>query len=152
MATETLTLDQLPAWANREAAKLATLNLVPVWKQVRLFLIAATKENFVGQHTPDGTPWMPFRRSPSRRRGGPGSKLLRDTGLLMTSVTASGAGHIEEQAPQRFVFGTNLHYAGYHQFGTRRIPRRQFLGFGPKLLQDIDAAIGEFVEKKLAGK
>lgn len=152
MATETLTLEQVPAWARHEAAKLATLNLTPVWKQVRLLLIAATKENFVGQHTPDRTPWVPFRRTPSRRRGGPGSKLLRDKGLLMASVTASGGGHLEEQTPQRFVFGTNLHYAGYHQFGTRRIPRRQFLGLGQKLLQDIDEAIGEFVEKKLAGR
>lgn len=79
-----------------------------------------------------GVTWEPFRRTPSRRRGGASANLLRDTGRLSSAV-----------ATRRYVIGneirliTPVEYAGFHQdtpigSGGRRastIPERPFTFF-----------------------
>ncbi len=148
---EEVTLDQFGAWASGLNAELARLDFTQPLRSVKIALVASTKENFSGGHTPDGTVWAPLQRARTRnRRKGDRGLPLRDTGLLMASTAAQGRGHVEEITRQELLFGSNLEYAGFHQFGTRHIPARQFLGFNEKLLRTVDAILGEFVEKKLA--
>lgn len=62
-----------------------------------------------------------------------GTEILRDTGVLFNSLSPeiegrqTTHGQIFEVRPGRVRLGTNVPYARYHQFGTRRMPRRKFL-------------------------
>jgi len=95
-------------------------------KACRLLVIAGVKDNFSGQHAPDGTPWRPLKRPRDRERDrraaarGGVQQVLRDTGILQASVTAQGArGNIDELTDRHLVFGTSLSYAAAHQYGAQ---------------------------------
>src|SRR5207248_834126 len=107
--------------------RLQRLDFTPAWPAVSLYLSAQARTNFAEGHSPGGVPWVGLKR-PSRKRGGPSAKPLRDTGLLMASQGQGGAGHVEEASATAFVTGTNVAYAGYQQGGTQHSPARPFLG------------------------
>lgn len=116
----TLDLSEFAAWAQTMGRDLQSVDYTPALKQCSLALVSATKANFDGQHSPDGSPWRPLRGS--RPRGG--DRILRDRGLLMGSITGRGQGHIEELTSASLIFGTNLSYAATHQYGATIRPVR----------------------------
>jgi len=75
---------------------------------------------FARSRAPSGVPWEPLKgpRRHGRDVGTP--KPLIDTGRLRRSVTYSVVG-------QTLSVGTNVEYAGAHQFGTTRIPARPYM-------------------------
>jgi phage virion morphogenesis protein len=80
-----------------------------------------------GQMDPDRRPWAPLAPSTikSRRRGRDGVHILRDTGVMMGSLNAhSGRDFV--------TVGFGVEYAAYHEFGTRKIPRRGLLLSDPE--------------------
>jgi len=141
-----LTLGQLSALANRKAAEIERLSFRPPLEVSKLLIVGATRQNFNQGRDPEGVPWLPLKRP--RRRSKGGDLPLRDTGKLRASVTG-GARTVERITDTELIFGTNLEYAGFHQFGTRFIPKREFLGFNAPLINDIDRAFTEYVEKQL---
>jgi phage gpG-like protein len=145
-----VTPDQLARWCGMAAADLGRLDLTPAWRDVSLLLVAAARNNFDQGRSPSGVPWLPLKR-PSRRRGGPGSKPLRDTGLLMASYTAQGSGHVEERTPQRLTWGSNVDRAGWHHFGTATIPAREQIGVTQELADKVAMVVADRVARMLAG-
>ncbi len=109
-ATSTLALADLPAWLEAKAEKLRSADLSKPLKTIRLLLISATKRNFANGSSPDGVPWEPLKY----RKGLP----LRDTDILMASVTAGGADSIDELSGSGLRFGTSLDYAGPQNWGA----------------------------------
>jgi phage virion morphogenesis protein len=86
--------------------------------------------------------WAPLKPATIRRRRGFGNpQVLRDTGVLMTSIGAENDAYgIYELAPSSLTLGTNVPYAAPHQFGatsgrshTVVVPARPFM-----MLQDVD--------------
>ncbi len=69
-----------------------------------------------------GKKWAPLADSTVARRRNGSSKPLLDTGVLSRSIAA-------EPSSDSVIFGTNVPYAGPHQFGSkaRKIPQRRFL-------------------------
>lgn len=67
-----------------------------------------------------GAAWEPLAESTIERRRKGSSKPLVDTGRLRSSI-ATKAGD------RSILYGTNVSYAGPHQYGTKRIPRRRFM-------------------------
>lgn len=156
MAKSSLSLDELTK-ALTDLGK--PVSFAPVIKQVRQVLIGGTKTHFDSEETPDGQRWPPLKRPRNRKRDrskkrrGRGDKVLNDTGLLRTSVTASQSqGHFEETTDHSIEWGTNLDYAATHQFGDprRNIPAREFLGISRDMEQDIEELVGDFVEEEIA--
>jgi phage gpG-like protein len=43
--------------------------------------------------------------------------ILRDTGILFNSLTSGSPGGVQQFAQDEVTVGTNIKYAGYHQFG-----------------------------------
>lgn len=64
----------------------------------------------------DGRAWAP-RKDPSNRR-----QLLVRTGTMRSSITV-----LRKSMNSRLV-GSMVPYASYHNSGTRRLPKRQFIG------------------------
>ncbi len=144
-ANRTLTITGLQDYLTRLGRSLTEADMRPAWKVVRLLLSSSVKENFAGSHTPDGTPWPPLK-NPSKKRGGASAKPLRDTGLLFASITSAAT--VTETAAE-ITYGTGLFYAGFHQFGTRHIPAREFVGFNPRLEAKIVATVTDHLQRLL---
>lgn len=157
-AAETLDLGQLPA-------ALAAIGTPPkdyaaLIKKFVVLLSSEAKRSFDEGSSPSGVPWAPLKRERRRKRerrtkkgkggGGSGQKPLRNTGILMQSVTAGGVGHVEQLGPSGLVYGTTVPYAGYHQRGTRHIPARPFLGLSPRALGIIQQMTADFVARQVA--
>jgi len=71
---------------------------------------------------PTGRQWQPLSaKTIARRRQGTSNPLV-DTARLRNSIAYRAT-------PRTLTLGTNVPYAGPHQFGTATIPRRAFLPF-----------------------
>lgn len=138
--SQELDLTQLVQALESQGRDLSQVDLRPCWQRVTMLLKAKTTDFFHEGKAPDGTYWAPLRK-PSKKRGGKSAKPLRDTDKLMLSILGTGGNHIERTEPTSLVWGTNIDYGPYHQYGTRTIPRRQFLGMD----DEMQEAIGEVV-------
>ena len=74
---------------------------------------------------------------------------LWDTGRLVASVGAGSVDHVEEVDRRGLVYGTNVSYAPYHQYGTRTIPARPFLGIGDDLAKQLEDVLVKFAEDEI---
>jgi phage virion morphogenesis protein len=81
------------------------------------------RKAFLAQEDPDGIPWEPsfaaFKRSFTGRGGG----TLYDTGNLFHSIQQYTISPLEQ------AIGTDVPYGQFHQYGTMKMPKREFLGF-----------------------
>lgn len=74
----------------------------------------------------------------------PGRKKLVRRGMLRAALTSSASPNaLRETADTSYVFGTTgIHYASFHQTGTRKMPARPPLDFGgPEFDRTTKAAI-----------
>lgn len=74
--------------------------------------ISLTQAGFAGQHSPYDEAWAPLKR-----RAG---MILQDTGRLRGSVTASSS-------RTEVRIRATAAYGAFHQYGTSRMPKREFL-------------------------
>lgn len=90
-------------------------------------------EGFAREQDPDGLPWLPSKAA--RREG---RKTLRDTGRLQDGIRwrADSRGVVVHTT------GAANEYAGYHQRGTTRMPRRRFMPEPGALPLPYEARIG----------
>lgn len=82
-----------------------------------------TIRRFANKTAPDGGKWAPLKPSSVRGRRTSGD-ILVDTGRLRNSIASKVYGHTAE-------IGTNVFYGKFHQFGTRKMVARPFLGISP---------------------
>lgn len=120
-----ITPDGFAALLGRKADELAHIDLTVPLRRIAVLARSSVLENFSGSHSPEGIPWLPLRHRRANSKGE--DKPLRDTGVLMASVTASGsAGHVEAITSRSLKLGTNIVYAAVHQFGhTFQRPARR---------------------------
>jgi phage gpG-like protein len=157
-----------------------------IFKVLALMLERETKKNFDDGstgHSPSGEPWLPLKNPRDRprdrnARGGEDNKQrpLRDTGILMASLTGQGDGHVERIQDRRIVWGTNVDYAAVHQYGasipeqkrdkpwvfnsggktifTRKIaahtiPARPYLGLNDDMIELIDEMFADYTSQAI---
>ncbi len=68
-------------------------------------------------------------------------QLLVDTGRLKNSI------RIMNMTNTSVTIGTNVFYAQFHNEGTRKMPKRQFIGESAKLNRTIVQKISDLIEK-----
>lgn len=100
-------------------------------------LLNRIRTRFLNEESADGS-WLPSKAGLKRRSAG-GTGTLFDTGTLFRSIQLSGEGPNERQ------IGTDVSYGIFHQFGTRYLPKREFLGFNQG---DADL-VTRFLKKKI---
>jgi len=140
-----------------------TNDLRPVLKVAALQILSSAQINFrVG-----GRPkWPGLRLATLVRRGstvggGGLARPLLDTGRLVNSlVVGSGVpgppknaqlksgGNVLRLTPRSITLGTNLSYAGFHQFGIG-VPKREFLHEQPEDIKFIKLALGKYLKGDL---
>lgn len=133
-----------------------TGDLNPVSNGIGDILVANTQLRFVDQKGPDGNPWASLSAVTltRRRKEGKGAQILRDTGRLAASISyTTSNGSLD--------LGSNVIYAGTHQFGakkgsygrTRRgapipwgdVPARPIFGYTDQDQQDVLELINRYL-------
>lgn len=102
-------------------------DLSPMLDELGQDEVARVVQRFEQSRSPDGTAWQALKQPRPRGDGQP----LMDTGVLYGSITAQVIGKHTLQV------GSATNYAHYHQFGTKHIPARPFLGVTDDLLASI---------------
>lgn len=85
------------------------------------------RTTYLAEQDPTGAGWAPSPTANKRKAAG-GSGLLFKTGRLYRSIQLVRA---DSGADER-VIRTDVPYAGFHQFGTKRMPKREFLTVTPE--------------------
>ncbi len=103
-------------------------------------------ERFETRTDPTGQPWRPLSPRTLRAKQGRGS-ILVDSGTMMDSRTfTSGQSSVS--------WGFGQPYAAYHEFGTRRMPRRGLLLADPntgRMAEKDQELIRELLAEYLKG-
>lgn len=108
------TPDEIEGLLLRKATALRSMDYVKTaYPLICKLLESQTKKAFHNQASPKGTAWPQLEH---RRPRGTTGHVLRDTGELMASVTASGAGSVRRLEGTTIWFGTNL-IKGFHDHG-----------------------------------
>ena len=126
---------------SRVAANVAGYDWNPVLGgDVRKEALQAVRDNFNSSASPDNRSWPP------RKNVGDGHPLLIDTGRLMQAATGGGPGHVTRVQDGELtvgVDGSKVKYAGVHNRGGRRMPKREFMGARPPKLKQIGEIIAD---------
>ncbi len=116
-------------------------NLQKPLREAGLYMERETKLNFARQSSPEGAPWAALKASTLRRKKS--GAILRETSALMGSVQFMGASNSEARV------GAGTAYGIYHQFGTRKMAARPFIGIAsrhePKIEQIFEQYLSELL-------
>lgn len=108
----------------------------------------SVRDNFTSSVSPDGADWPP------RKNIGDGHPLGIDTGKLLQAAVDQGSGHIERFEPFGLVKGVQAEavpYAGFFQFGTSKMPPREFMGLSERGQDAVADLLGDFVMTEIIG-
>lgn len=97
---------------------------------------ASHESNFDGRHSPDGDPWPALAASTIARKGHD-IPLVEFMRLKPSILELSHPDHVGGVSHRGFLFGTSVEYAGFHQFGTGKIPQREFVGMPSALVDEL---------------
>lgn len=113
----------------------------PVFRWAQQVLKKTFTENFTSQGLPVGG-WSPLDAEYAawKARELPGRPTLVRSGELFRSISELSDPSVNEINKLSATFGTAVKYAGFHQYGTSNMPKRQIL-FIPQSFTD------EFAEK-----
>lgn len=109
-------------------------DLTPLLRELGDDEVTRTLLRFEHGESPAGSKWAGPKQRRKGRKGG-SAQVLVDTGQLRNSITKQILGS------SVLMIGSNADYAAWHQFGTRHIPARPFLGVSDDLIQSAQELI-----------
>lgn len=144
-------LDEVAALIDRMVAPIESPDMTPEqWQSIIEYLQQAAQRRFADERSSTGEKWPELSEWTKKKKGH--DKKLIEKRLLIESMTRSDAPHaIRRMGADSLEFGTNREWAGSHQDGTDRIPRRQFSGISDEDATQItelvaDAAISMMMD------
>lgn len=119
-------------------------NLDKALFEIEDYLLNSTKARFNTMRAPDGTAWQPL--SPAYYATKPINKnlILTLNGYLRRSIYSL-------RGEDTVTIGSNIPYAGTHQFGRGRIPARPFIGLSTDDNEYISERLGFWAQAKTEG-
>jgi phage gpG-like protein len=102
-------------------------DLRPVWDDVAKEFYRIEDEQFATEGAHSGNAWKPLSAKYEKWKESkiPAQMILEWDGTLKRSLTGpSSKGSIREETENELALGSSIHYARYHQQGTRKMPRR----------------------------
>ena len=99
-----------------------------------------------------GTAW-PEHAPETVRQYGPHPLLILTTALMQSVATDFGTGDsVIENQGRELAWGTSLEYGGYNNYGTSRIPPREFLYWTDDGADAVVETLGKWVDENILGK
>ena len=136
----------------------AASDMSPLMRDIGEHLLNTTRDRFVDQAAPDGTPWAPLSEATKRRKRRNRDKILTERGFLRGNLTY-------QAGSDEVVVGSPTIYAGTHQFGAERgafgstpggapipwgtIPARPFLGVSDDDASEIRVLVNDYLAEQL---
>jgi phage virion morphogenesis protein len=126
-------------------------DLKPIMESIGEYMLTRTREGFDDETAPNGQKWAPLAaatirdkqrrqkggttrgRSRSRTNARP-SDILKDAYLLRDTIAY-------QATTASVAVGTPQGYGVHHQYGTRRMPARPFLGVNGDDVREIEAIV-----------
>ncbi|HXH04209.1 MAG TPA: phage virion morphogenesis protein [Candidatus Competibacteraceae bacterium] len=99
-------------------------DMTPAMRAIGQEMETRIATRFETRRDPAGRPWAPLRPATEKAKKGRGAILYR-TGELLDSRT-------HRAGPFEVAVGFGKPYAAYHEFGTRKMPRRGLLMADPQ--------------------
>lgn len=121
-------------------------NLAPVMADIAEYLLDSTRERFKSESAPDGEPWQELSADwlAMKAENGHDLGILKMRGFLFDSLA-------QEFTETSATVGSNLIYAGAHQFGIEgKLPARPFLGISPADEREITEIIEDYLREPMA--
>lgn len=131
----TITVDDSAFRSHMQELQKRLDNLTPVLNDIGNRMENAVRQRFASRTDPSGAPWKPWAPStlesypfpgkPATKKYGPGNARLLDRhGDMLGSLSY-------QASPTSVTIGFGQPYATYHEFGTKRMPRRGLLTADP---------------------
>ncbi|MCR6497081.1 phage virion morphogenesis protein [Thermomonas sp. S9] len=98
--------------------------MTPAMREIAMELEARALNRFETERDPAGRPWQPLSPVTLARKKGRGG-ILYQTGDLLDSATSRAGRDVAE-------VGFGLRYAVFHEYGTKKMPRRGLLMADPE--------------------
>ena len=116
-------------------------NLTPALHEIGQLMVASTDENFQKEQNIYGVKWKQNTPATLKYKASKRfiMKVLQRRGILRSSIQYRIEG-------DKVSVGTNLPYGAYHQFGTSRLPKREFLGVSRQDQKEIIAILEEYLD------
>ena len=92
-----------------------------------------------GSDPATGDAWKKLSPATLAMRRGTTAQILVDTGRLRKSIVAIITGR------KTVAVGTSAKYGAYHQFGTKHMPARPFLGFDKRGEKEIELIMKRWI-------
>lgn len=100
---------------------------------------------------PNGSKWPALAAFTIAKKGN--DVPLVETGAMRASTLEKGApDHIEAVSHRGLLFGTSDEKAIYHQFGTRKIPQRAFIGMTTEQVDEVAGIVADHAVEGLKFK
>ena len=153
-----VTVDDAEARAALNRKLAAGSDMTPLMRDIGEHLLNSTRERFVAQKAPDGTPWAPLSETTKRRKRRNIGKILTESGVLR------GQGLVYRAERLAVAIGSPLIYPGTHQFGAAAgafgssgarpipwgdIPARPFLGLGDADEGEVSRLVNRWLAEQL---
>jgi len=129
----------LPALAEKLNRLEKALDVQEILDESEALLLNRIRARFLAKTDPDGNQWKPSQRAQIT-----GGKTLFKTGTLFHSIQA------HTSAPNERTISTDVFYGPFHQFGTKRMVRRSFLGFSDEDLYLAERRVLQRVMEAIA--
>lgn len=97
-----------------------------------------------------GAQWVPMAASTIKSGRNPATLLVK-TGALADSLVRGGAGNVFEVTATTASAGSSLDYAAYQDFGSSRIPAREFLTWYQERLPIYEQIVQSYITGEAAG-
>lgn len=119
----------------------------PAWPDVQAAMEAVEEAQFSSQGAHGSGGWAPLNpRYAAYKAATYGAKpILERTGDLKASLTGKTGKSVREMRRLEFQYGTRVPYAGFHQSGTSRMPRRKLIDLNEADKRDITRAIQRYL-------
>lgn len=117
-----------------------------VFRWARRELALANRINFATKGATSGRPWLPLDDEYARWKlshAGPRPLMVFDGNLRRSLTNLRGAPNEIDKTDAWF--GTNVPYAQYHQWGTRKMPSRKIVFVPPFFAQALGAQAAEWI-------
>lgn len=117
-------------------------NIKPALHEIGQLMLASTDENFEKEQNIYGVKWKANTPATQRYKASRGfiMKVLQRRGMLRSSINY-------KVMNDGVSVGTNVVYGQYHQYGTKRLPKREFLGISRNDQKEITAILKEYLDE-----
>lgn len=148
MTTHTIDIGQFGSLFEDIQQQIETTDFFPVMHAAIQLIADGEKAAFNAGHGPNGEEWAPNAESTKRRKGH--GIVLFETGALEKSlVEVDGPGNINDAGSRELIFGTNVSYSLFNEFGTSRIPARPHVGISDQLIDALTEEIADYTVSQL---